>query len=572
VNFIKHKIRYFLFLPALFLGVLIYNNSHNVFLSDEWDTPGHLLLKSIDTNLSFQDFISQHNESRKIFPKVLYYSLSKISGLDITHVIFIRFGLSVLCFFLLLKLLKKQNYQIFHSFIISILLFSPTQALSHLTSIQVITLIPPLLIILFYYFYKKLNNLGLFLLYISNCLIATFSFANGMLIWIILFPAFCSELKNKVSYIRAFALLAVLCFFATLYIYFIDYSRPEIHPSILEGLNRPLKSLRYLFLWLGSPFAIAFSDSGLIGSVIGCTSLSVFLIFFTTHFISKTDLNNKISSFYKSPWIALIVYSFVSGLAASLGRSGLGVLQALSPQYPSMAIWFYIGCIGFISSSSHKMLIPLKQFSTYSLLAITLLSYPAGAEEMKKLGKRCEEGLLAVRLKSLIPNNPLFSWKPNYGLYPAKSHPVWERFEDLVNYNLIDINIYDKHKLNYNLSLKNEDLGGCFSYISRENHTEYWGWAFLPNKRRPADFILICKKENGKLVPFTSLLLKEKRPDVSKALNSFNHDDLWGYRKKIYHKSHTTPIILVAVNSKSLECFPLKLELSQSSNEENNQL
>ena len=527
-------------------------------LADEWDTPGHILLKSVDTNLTFQDFISQHNESRKIFPKVLYYSLSKISGLDITHVIFIRFGLSVLCFFLLLKLFQKQNYQIFYSFIISILLFSPTQALSHLTSIQVITLIPPLLIILFYYFHKKLNNLGLFLLYISNCLIATFSFANGMLIWIILFPVFCSELKNKVSYIRTFSLLAVLCFFATLYIYFIDYSGPEIHPSILEGLNRPLKSLRYLFLWLGSPFAIAYADSGFIGSVIGCTSLSVFLIFFITHFISKTDLKNKISSFYKSPWIALLVYSFVSGISASLGRSGLGVLQALSPQYPSMAIWFYIGCIGFISSISDKSLIPIKQFSFYSLITITLLSYPAGMKQMQFLGERCEEGLLTVRLKTFIPNNPLFSWKPNYGLYPADSHPVWERLEDLANSEVLDLELLSVHELMQNLNNPRLNFGGTMTTHRSPIGVEFRGWAMIPGKDKPADFIVICKRQESDLIPFTGLLLNEKRKDVSQAHNNFNHNDLWGFRKKIYYNdSDSHAYEAFAVDQDSFNFYPI---------------
>lgn len=558
MNFIKNKIKYILLLPVLFLGVLIYNNSHNVLLADEWDTPGHILLKSVDTNLTFQDFISQHNESRKIFPKVLYYSLSKISGLDITHVIFIRFGLSVLCFFLLLKLFQKQNYQIFYSFIISILLFSPTQALSHLTSIQVITLIPPLLIILFYYFHKKLNNLGLFLLYISNCLIATFSFANGMLIWIILFPVFCSELKNKVSYIRTFSLLAVLCFFATLYIYFIDYSGPEIHPSILEGLNRPLKSLRYLFLWLGSPFAIAYADSGFIGSVIGCTSLSVFLIFFITHFISKTDLKNKISSFYKSPWIALLVYSFVSGISASLGRSGLGVLQALSPQYPSMAIWFYIGCIGFISSISDKRLIPIKQFSFYSLITITLLSYPAGMKQMQFLGERCEEGLLTVRLKTFIPNNPLFSWKPNYGLYPADSHPVWERLEDLANSEVLDLELLSVHELMQNLNNPRLNFGGTMTTHRSPIGVEFRGWAMIPGKDKPADFIVICKRQESDLIPFTGLLLNEKRKDVSQAHNNFNHNDLWGFRKKIYYNdSDSHAYEAFAVDQDSFNFYPI---------------
>lgn len=527
-------------------------------LADEWDTPGHMLLKSVDANLTFQDFISQHNESRKIFPKVLYYSLSKISGLDITHVIFIRFGLSVLCFFLLLQLFQKQNYQIFHSFIISILLFSPTQALSHLTSIQVITLIPPMLIILFYYFYKKLNNLYLFLLYISSCLIATFSFANGMLIWIILFPVFYSELKNKVTYVRTFVLLAVICFCSTLYIYFIDYSRPEIHPSILEGLNRPLKSLRYLFLWLGSPFAITYADSGFIGSIIGCTSLCTFFIFFITHFISKADLKNKIFSFYKSPWVALIAYSLASGLAASLGRSGLGVLQALSPQYPSMAIWFFIGCIGFICSISNKRLIPIKQFSFYSLFTVTLLSYPAGIKQMQFWGERCEEGLLTAKLKTFIPNNPLFSWKPNYGLYPSDSHPVWERLEDLANSEVLDLKLFSEHDLMQNLNNPHLDFAGTMTTHISPTEVEFRGWAMIPGKGKPADFIVICKRQKNDLVPFTGLLLNEKRKDVSQAHNNSNHNDLWGFRKKIYYNhSKSQAYKAFAVDQESFNFYPI---------------
>ena len=275
---------------------------------------------------------------------------------------------------------------------------------------------------------------------------------------------------------------------------------------------------------------------------------------------------------FRTPWFVLILYSLVSGIAASLGRSGFGVLHALSPQYPSMAIWFFVGIVGILKNFDFKKFYFAHTLFPYFLLTITLLAYPTGIKQMNELKKRCVEGAHTVSLLPLIPQNPLFKWNQHYGLHPNGNHPLTERIEDLVSSNLVDVKLYDKHKLNFNLTKKNKGLGGYFSYISHKNHTEYWGWAFVPNAEKPADFIIICKEQNGKQVPFTSLLLNEKRPDVSKALNAYNHDDLWGFRKKIYHNSHTTPITVIAVNSTTLECFPLKLEFSQSIKEINNQL
>ena len=50
---------------------------------DEWFSPGTLLLSYAKGTLSFSDFFSQHNESRKAFPYLLYITLAKIHGWDV---------------------------------------------------------------------------------------------------------------------------------------------------------------------------------------------------------------------------------------------------------------------------------------------------------------------------------------------------------------------------------------------------------------------------------------------------------------------------------------------------------
>ena len=179
-------------------------------------------------------------------------------------------------------------------------------------------------------------------------------------------------------------------------------------------------------------------------------------------------------------------------------------------------------------------------------------------KQMQFWGERCEEGLLTARLKTFIPNNPLFSWKPNYGLYPSDSHPVWERLEDLANSEVLDLELFSVHDLMQNLNNPRLDFAGTMTTHLSPTEVEFRGWAMIPGKGKPADFVVICKRQKSGLITFTGLLLNEKRKDVSQAHNNFNHNDLWGFRKKIYHNdsdSHTYEAF--AVDQESFNFYPI---------------
>ena len=73
----------FSFLPAAVLGILIVKYWVNVPLLDEWWTPA-LLFKEyfVDGHLSWHSLLAQHNESRKLFPRLIFLGCARIFGWD----------------------------------------------------------------------------------------------------------------------------------------------------------------------------------------------------------------------------------------------------------------------------------------------------------------------------------------------------------------------------------------------------------------------------------------------------------------------------------------------------------
>ncbi len=557
------------FFPTILLGFLIEMNSQNILLADEWDTPGSLLLSMKAENaVDIEDFLSQHNESRKVFPKLLYYVLATFSSLNIKHVIYARYFLLLLSSCMLYRIFrKKENANksiIFWGFILSALVAHPSQALSHLTSIQIITIIPPFFIILFFYFKNDQSPHKDISLYLLSCTVSTFSFANGMLLWVLLFPSLFigRNLSSKTKFL--FSAITVLTFAGCMCLYFIGYTSPSGHPSILDGFMNPGKSFRYFMLWLGTPFAHSHLSASIVGSIIGFFAFAVFCLNIVLLFKRNQSFLKFSSVLLSSPWAILVFYALISGALASLGRSGMGVLQALSPQYPSMAIWFYVGIWGMFFSQSDGSDFAVNRFSKYALVVVCLLAYPSGILEMNKWNQRFKEGVLTMKLNPLIPHNPLFKWSGEYGLYPgdrATSHPVRTQFDDLIAAGLIDFETYDNNLLAKNLNdTADSPNGGCLSYVSHQTHTEFWGWASISKQGKPADFIIIGEDTNSTFIPVTGLLLNEERKDVSHHFQRFEFGDIWGFKKKIYEPTfYAKKFRAFAIDEKTLQAYPLTL-------------
>src|SRR5438477_5682291 len=63
----------------------------NIPIWDEWDTPGIAILHATQHTLTWSDLFAQHNESRKVIPRLLCMALAVPTGWDLRHAMILTF-------------------------------------------------------------------------------------------------------------------------------------------------------------------------------------------------------------------------------------------------------------------------------------------------------------------------------------------------------------------------------------------------------------------------------------------------------------------------------------------------
>ena len=266
INKSKHLIALALaILPAIIIGFLITQHWVNVPKVDQWNSPGGLFIEIQKGKLTFGDWIGQHNESRLLVYRLIAVPLAFLTHWDVRYEIVIIFlaacGIS-LSFFRLIQLTCNRNIivQLLLVFGINLLIFSPIQvdgSGNWLMGIQVIMFLVVLCIALCVLIsHSKLNLWVKFLSCVILSLVSTFSFANGMLCWLVVLPPLIilsvsswQEIFKRRNIF--FAWLA--CFAFTLYIYFRDYTKVPLASSPIESLTHPFRSFAFFISLLGSP-------------------------------------------------------------------------------------------------------------------------------------------------------------------------------------------------------------------------------------------------------------------------------------------------------------------------------
>ena len=120
-----------------------------------------------------------------IFPKLIYYTAFKIGIFDTSGVL-IRLILSATTIYLLCNISKVTSPCM--SYILLFLVFSSSFQHKHTANfgLQFITAVPSLCIILIIYLNKYLNDTLLNITFTAAlCFISTFSYSNGIIIWVI---------------------------------------------------------------------------------------------------------------------------------------------------------------------------------------------------------------------------------------------------------------------------------------------------------------------------------------------------------------------------------------------------
>ncbi len=376
-------------LPIFTIVVLVYLFGYRF---PYWDEILYLPLydKLSQGTLSLNDLFFLQNNHRPFIPRLITLMIAKITSWNEMVILYCSVTSVIVLYIVLSYIINSEkkgkivyrlpNYpkinivKFFALCYTSLLLFSWSQMENWIWGLQLMVFITNLLcvLVLFVIFQYKMNILTL-IICISLSTFASFSFANGLLIWFISLPILTYKIaKSKKNYMLL--IIWVLCTIAVITFYFTNYQTPSISKTdINPGL---LHKFLYFLLYCGSPISgFIFTppwhgnkipEVNTLSYLFGITGLVLWvLLLYKTKNVIVTQV--QICKFEKDKqvlyikrltrpdieeyffWKGLSLFALLSGILLVLGRSGMGLGQALSSRYITTGCLFWCSLIGLFN-------------------------------------------------------------------------------------------------------------------------------------------------------------------------------------------------------------------------------
>jgi hypothetical protein len=524
-------------LPPLLIAILVVSYWVNVPLFDEWSSPGALFKEVfVNGHLRWHDLVAQHNESRLVVFRLLSLALAWMVGWDTRVPIALTWVLAVAILFALGKLLRatvpSHTSRILLLFTFSALLFSTNQWENWLWAIQIIVFIPPFCLTSCLLIQR--SNLAFpskILLCAGLALISTFSYANGMVCWVLGFPwqnlirhrehpesGLATTGKTRLVWSATYWALALI----TLWRYFRHYVKPSHHPPLAYVLQHPSEGPHYLLTWLGSSFAHGTTVAPTSQAVLFGLFFVVLLLFLLVAIWRKRALLVQAERWRAVyPWVIIASYGLFCGLVTTAGRLGIGIEQALASRYIAFSCYAWIGVIGALGvleqpalASSRRALSfrgPLAGGLFGLVLACYLFDWYENTRSMRGHWAEQKNMALTVQFLSLIPDNPLLSHLlADPKLIKDVALPLMER--NILRPSPTGEWVLDK------LRRPDGDGAGAFSTAIQGSAIEVNGWTILPVQKKLPDAVLLAACSNdGKQRLITVVAPTSPRPDLVQA-------------------------------------------------------
>ncbi len=519
-------------IPAILLGILILKYGVNVPYWDQWDLAS-MFKKIYAGNLTFQDLMAQHNESRFLFPRLLFIGLAYLTGWDVRYEMLVIFILACLVSFNLYRLslvtvAGSPVKLMLLAGLSNMLIFSPIQYETLLWGMQVVVFAP--IVCLTSCIVVAYSNLSLrikILIGLVLSTVATFSFANGLLCWVLAFPVIAlakpkawKELLKEKWLILTWG----LGFIANGVIYFYNYSKPAHHPSLTEGLVQPVKALNYFVAYLGAPLA---QNNLTVATIVGTVLMLTFMgvVLYLVRFSHQNNLIHRTIG-----WLTIAGYTLISAAITTSGRVGFGVEQSLSSRYATFQIYLTVALIYMtaiiIEDASVRKILASPSLTANriisSLLTIVIFLHSItaayGIDRMEESHVARYRGKACLLLINVVKDDNciqvLFPDPERLKVTAGILNSMGFLKPGLVKSNPIEkINIFQEKGKNY----------GWLDGIERVDNSGYKmsGWAVLRNKKKPADgVILTYENKRGEAIAFAVASPEMKRKDVAQSLNS----------------------------------------------------
>jgi hypothetical protein len=520
-------------IPVFSMGTLIMINGINFPYWDQWEVVT-IFESFYKGEISFQTLISQQNESRPFFPRLVFISLAQVTHWDVRYEMIFTLLIACVISFNIYRLnrltfTENQGKGLLLFFISNLLVFAPIQYDNWIWGIQLIVFLPITCITTcIVVSYSRLNSTAKFLVCAFLCTVSTFSYANGIIAWILVFPILSISYSWKWSNLFKQKVLLfgwIVCFILNAIIYFYDYQKPPLHPSFLDAVKHPFKTLHYFLVFIGSPFRFGTSQGDLFLATIVGAILILLFIFLNIYLVFFTD-----SSFiYKTlGWQVIGGYTVISAIITTLGRVGFGIEQALTSRYTTFSLYIsvsliYLTAIALNAFKRKNYLIKQKRWVDrllYSFFAIFILLYfitsVLAVQHMSDIRQERLKAKACLLLMDFVQEECIKT-----KIYPVPEE-LKRRATVLNNLGFLKPSLVKSSRVEDMAGVvQSNSENGWFDSLTKVNNNVYTasGWAILPNRGEPADAVILTSEKNsGKSVVFTVVDPIIKREDVAKAL------------------------------------------------------
>jgi len=515
-------------LPAICAFYMMWTHWVPVPFWDEWDTPGAQLASYYRGTLTFAELCSQHNEHRLLFPRLIWLPLAIVAGWDVRQGMVLTFCFVCLGSAGLYQLLRSSNGTAAGRAIVfglmNLVLFSPRQYETFLVGAQGQTFVPTFMLVL-----ALLVNLSRkspatkTIVNAAAAHVSTYSFGNGMLVWLLAFPletplvdVSASRPKPRIFWRAVYILMAMLSVAS----YFIFYRHPSTTPPIVSPIAQLPAFARFVLVWIGSLFSV--------GAPAICGAV-VLLLFFALAAVAIWQIRRGAGWRSHYPWLVLGCYTLISGCVAAMARLGFDYSMAGDVRYTTFSAFLYIAVLGLgfsvYSETKPRARTTRIAFSAAVVFLVVILAFWAitfkNERRLLRIFKPAwEHSLLVMRWSEAIPQNPEISL-----LTPDPRAQTVATIRTLAEHDALRPRLVSRKLANAVTERPdtNTTSAGTLDGAALEGagHLTFQGWARVPDQDRPADCVVLgFETSEGGWKPFCVFETGGERPDVAQHLGS----------------------------------------------------
>jgi len=509
------KARVLLLLAAIFpllTLVMISEDSVNFPFSDQWEIVP-LLVKKAQGTLTFADLFALAHEYREFFPNLVFVYLAQVTHWDVRYEMMISFVLAcAVCGNLYLlgrKTLQGRITERGVAFVLAcMLIFSPVQYENWLMGQQLIFFVPIVCITTCLLIcYSEISIWKKVVLCTLLASVSSFSSANGLLCWIVVFPVLvvgtASESKKPVWVTPLWLAGFTVC----VALYFYGFQRPAYLPPVTEVFKKPPIALAYLLALLGSPLTGNNRYLTPATVLLGLALAAMFVLASRVYVSKSTETAVKRGMLC---WLMIGAYSVATAILVTFGRLGYGIQSSLSSRYTTFCLYLVVALIYLVTMlggpvfNHERQRRLLTRRTLFALAGLLIILHMFASAVSLRAVTRLKVQLRQMKACSLFVDAIEDACPPSdLVLLPEN---LRERLHSLEQLGFLRPGlVQSKEVQNFAGSDSPQPGFGSFLQLSRQGDTFVaYGTARLPRNGEPADSVLLTyTTDEGKAILFT---------------------------------------------------------------------